>query len=299
MHNIWEGRKMVEAARKHNKLLQVGFQNRSIGNVQKAMKFLHDGGIGDVYMAKGLCYKPRDSFGRAPDSAVPEGVHYDIWIGRAEFYPYNEKKFHYNWHWFWNTGNGDIGNQGPHQFDIARWGMNKNEHPVKVSSHGGYYKWKDCDQQTANTQMAQLEYADGKILQFEVRGLYTNGEADYDVKIGNLFYGTEGWMEVNGSNWKTYMGRKNGAKGQARTPQVQRTRKKATTLQPLVVEAILKTSLWHCVPENKPTLIVMWRKVICPPVCLYCQIFHIAWVVSSVLMDLRRNSWMTMKQTKC
>ena len=144
-----------------------------------------------------------------PKTAVPEGVHYDIWIGPAEYYPYNEKKFHYNWHWFWNTGNGDIGNQGPHQFDIARWGMNKHEHPVKISSHGGYYKWKDCDQETANTQMAQLEYADGKILQFEVRGLYTGGEADYDVKIGNLFYGTEGWMEIDGSKWQTYMGRKN------------------------------------------------------------------------------------------
>jgi predicted dehydrogenase len=208
-HNVWEGRKMIEAARKYDRLVQVGFQNRSIESVRKAMNFLLDGGIGEVYMAKGMCYKPRDSFGRVPNSTPPPGLHYDLWTGPAMMLPYNEKRLHYNWHWFWNTGNGDIGNQGPHQFDVARWGINKNEHPVSVHSVGGYYKWTDCDQQTANTQTAQYEYADGKILQFEVRGLYTNGEADLDVKIGNLFYGTEGWMEINGSTWKTYLGRKN------------------------------------------------------------------------------------------
>lgn len=209
MHNVWEGRKMIEAARKYDRLVEVGFQNRSIESVRKAMKFLHDGGIGKIYMAKGMCYKPRDSFGMVPDSTPPPGLHYDLWTGPARMLPYNEKHLHYNWHWFWNTGNGDIGNQGPHQFDIARWGMNKSVHPVTVHSIGGYYKWTDCDQQTANTQTAQYEYADGTILQFEVRGLYTNGEADLDVKVGNLFFGTEGWMEINGSTWKTYFGRKN------------------------------------------------------------------------------------------
>jgi predicted dehydrogenase len=206
-HNVWEGRQMIQAANKYNRIVQVGFQNRSIENVRKAMQFLHNGGIGDVYMARGLCFKPRDSFGKAPDSEVPPGIHYDLWIGPAEMYPYNEKKFHYNWHWFWNTGNGDIGNQGPHQWDIARWGLNVSEHPVKVSSSGGYYKWKDCEQETPNTQTAVVEYADGKIIQFEVRGLYTAGEDSLNVKIGNLFYGTEGWMELDGSTWKTYMGR--------------------------------------------------------------------------------------------
>jgi predicted dehydrogenase len=206
-HDVWEGKKMIEAANKYDRIVQAGFQNRSIENVRKAIQFLHNGGIGDVYMARGLCFKPRDSFGRAPDSEVPEGVHYDLWIGPADMYPYNEKKFHYNWHWFWNTGNGDIGNQGPHQWDIARWGLNAKEHPVKISSSGGYYKWKDCDQETANTQTAVMEYADGRMIQFEVRGLYTAGEDNLDVKIGNLFYGTEGWMELDGSIWKTYLGR--------------------------------------------------------------------------------------------
>ena len=207
-HNVWEGRKMIEAARKYDRIVQVGFQNRSIDNVRRAMQMLHDGVIGDVYMARGLCFKPRDSFGMAEDTEPPKGLHYDLWLGPAPWRPYNEKRVHYNWHWHWDTGNGDIGNQGPHQFDIARWGLNAQEHPVRIQSMGGYYKFGDvCSQETANTQVSLYEYADGKILQFEVRGLYTAGEDRMGVKIGNLFYGTEGWMEVKGSNWKTYMGR--------------------------------------------------------------------------------------------
>ncbi len=208
-HNLFEGRQMIEAARKYDRIVQVGYQNRSINNVRRAMQLLHDGVIGDVYLARGLCYKPRDSFGIAPDSEPPAGLHYDLWLGPAEWRPYNEKKGHYNWHWHWDTGNGDIGNQGPHQFDIARWGLGQDEHPVRIQSMGGYYKFgpEECSQETANTQTATFEYADGSLLQFETRGLYTAGEDSLGVKIGNLFYGTEGWMELNGSTWKTYMGR--------------------------------------------------------------------------------------------
>ncbi len=207
-HNIWEGRKMIEASRKYDRLVQVGFQNRSNTNVRAAMEFLHSGKLGKIYMARGLCFKPRGSFGKFPDSAVPSGVHYDKWVGPAEMYPFNEGKFHYNWHWHWNTGNGDTGNQGPHQFDIARWGLGQKEHPVKISSHGGYFKFGDvCSQETPNTQTSLFEYADGSLLEFGTRGLYTSLEDD--IKIGNLFYGTEGWMHLNGSTWKTYFGRKN------------------------------------------------------------------------------------------
>ena len=210
-HNVFEGRKMVEAARKYNRIVQSGFQNRSRANVREAMEFLHSGGIGEVYMAKGLCYKPRKSFGIAADEEPPKTLHYDLWLGPAQWRPYNEKKGHYNWHWHWDTGNGDIGNQGVHQFDIARWGMNKNEHPVKVSSSGGYFKYvkDECSQETPNTQTAVLQYADGKIMQFEVRGLSTGGEANDNVKIGNLFYGTEGWLELNKGKWQSYLGPNN------------------------------------------------------------------------------------------
>jgi predicted dehydrogenase len=205
-HNIFEGRKMVEASRKYNVRVQTGFQNRSINNVMEAMKFLHNGGIGDVFMAKGLCYKPRDSFGIANDSTPPASLHYDQWLGPATYRPYNEKKVHYNWHWFWLTGNGDTGNQGPHQFDIARWGLNKNEHPASVYSNGGIYGINpaECAQETPNTQTSIFKYHDGKILEFETRGRYTNGESSLNIRIGNMFYGTDGYLELDGDTWKAF-----------------------------------------------------------------------------------------------
>lgn len=210
-HDVWEGRKMVEAARKYNRRVQVGFQNRSIANVMEAIKFLHDGGIGDVFMARGLCIKPRDSFGISPDSAPPPTLHYDRWLGPATWRPYNEKKGHYNWHWFWDTGNGDTGNQGPHQFDVARWGLNKNEHPISIFSSGGIYGIdpKECAQETPNTQTSIFKYKDGTTLEFETRGRYSNAESSLDIRIGNIFYGTDGYMEIEGSTWKAFRKREN------------------------------------------------------------------------------------------
>jgi len=205
-HNVFEGRKMVEASRKYNVCVQTGFQNRSIAGVMEAIKFLHDGGIGDVFMAKGLCFKPRDSFGISEDSEPPASLHYDMWLGPAQWRPYNEKRGHYNWHWHWNTGGGDTANQGPHQFDIARWGMNKNEHPVTIYSMGNIFGIdpKECSQETPNTQTSLFKYKDGKILEFETRGRYTHAEAGLDIRIGNMFYGTEGYMEINGGTWRAY-----------------------------------------------------------------------------------------------
>jgi len=158
-HNIWEGRKMVEAARKYNRIVQSGMQNRSNPNVRAAIKFLHEGGIGDIYMAKGLCFKGRESIGKKQNGPIPEGVHYDQWLGPAPYRPFNENRFHYNWHWFWDYGSTDLGNQGPHQMDIARWGMNKHDYPVKIHCAGGYFVF-DCDQETPNTQLSTLEFAD-------------------------------------------------------------------------------------------------------------------------------------------
>ncbi|MFC1538099.1 Gfo/Idh/MocA family protein [Candidatus Latescibacterota bacterium] len=205
-HNIWEGRKMIEAARKYNRVVTAGMQNRSLNGVISAMKFLHEGGIGDVYMARALCFKPRDSIGKKQNAPIPDGVHYDLWLGPAPWRPFNPNRFHYNWHWFWDYGMPDMGNQGPHQMDIARWGMNKNDFPCKIKSVGGYFAF-DSDQETPNTQSTLYEYNDGKILQFETRGLYTNDENG--ILIGNLFYGSEGWMHLNGNDWKTFFGREN------------------------------------------------------------------------------------------
>jgi predicted dehydrogenase len=198
-HNIWEGRKMVEAVRKYKVLAQVGLNNRSSVNVREAIKFLHDGGIGELYMARALCYKGRDSYGVATESEPPAGFHYERWLGPASWRPYSEKRSHYCWHWYWDTGNGDTGNTGPHQLDIARWGLNKSEHPVTVYSDGGLYGFKKDDsqpktpgrmvygdvevygndrttQETPNTQICVYKYADGTMVEFEERGRSTNHE---------------------------------------------------------------------------------------------------------------------------
>jgi predicted dehydrogenase len=210
-HGVFEGRKMVEAAKKYNVRVQAGTQNRSIPNVMQAIKFLHDGGIGEVFMAKGNCFKPRDSFGIAKDGNPPGSLHYDYWLGPAPYRPYNEKHVHYNWHWFWATGGGDTANQGPHQFDIARWGLNKDEHPVKIYSMGGFYGINptECEQETPNTQTSVFKYKDGKMLEFETRGRYTNEEGSLGISIGNTFYGSEGYLEINGSQWKAFRKREN------------------------------------------------------------------------------------------
>lgn len=207
-HNIWEGRKMVDAARKYNRIVQIGFQNRSIMSTNAAMKLLHDGGIGEVYMARGLCFKPRGNIGNPSNQPAPDGLHYDLWLGPAQERPFNPNYVHYNWHWHWAFGNGDTGNQGPHQFDVARWGLNKEEAPIKVVSKGGYFVY-DSTQETPNTQTSTFEYADGKILEFETRGLLTNGEfGEPGTTIGNIFYGSEGILQIDaGGNWKTWLGR--------------------------------------------------------------------------------------------
>jgi predicted dehydrogenase len=204
-HNIFEGRKMVEAARKYGRIVQTGTQCRSHKGIQDAMAFLHSGKLGTVYMAKGLCYKPRLSIGHKSDGPAPEGLDYDLWTGPAEMKPFNVNRLHYNWHWFWNTGNGDLGNQGIHQMDLARWGLNKSEFPKAVQGSGGRFGYKD-DGETPNTELVSLEFDDA-VLQFEVRGLATNDELG--AKVGDIFYGTEGVLAITSyTTWQSYLGPK-------------------------------------------------------------------------------------------
>ena len=188
-------------------------QNRSIVNMVEAIKFLHEGGIGDVYMARGLCYKPRESFGIAEDSEPPATLHYDLWLGPAPWRPYNVKRGHYNWHWFWDTGCGDTGNQGVNEIEILRWGLKKRELPVSIYAGGGIFGIdpKECAQETPNTQACMFKYSDGKILEFETRGRYTNGEAGLPLNnetayLGHMFYGTEGYLELAAGSglWKAF-----------------------------------------------------------------------------------------------
>ena len=230
-HTVWEGRQMINAAGRYKGIVQVGTMNRSRPAVREAIKFLHEGGIGKIYMARGLCFKPRPAIGKYPDGPMASGekfaltvtsteyeptydeqylskVDYDLWLGPAPKRPFNRNRFHYNWHWHWDYGNGDTGNQGPHQFDIARWGLNKNEHPVKIRSIGGYFG-AESSQETPDTHTTLFEYADGTILEFATRGQFTNDEGTQ--KIGNLFYGTKGWVWIdgNGRAWQSYFGPKN------------------------------------------------------------------------------------------
>lgn len=203
-HNVSEGRKISDAAAKYNKICQAGTQNRSSEGVKSAVEFLRSGKLGKVYLAKGLCYKPRGSIGTKADAPVPDGVDYNIWLGPAPERAFNPNRFHYEWHWNWDYGNGDIGNQGIHQMDVARWGLGVGL-PTHVVASGGRYGYKD-DGETPNTQVAAFQYGDA-MLEFEVRGLPTNAESG--VKIGNLFYGTEGVLVLNEGKWQTFFGHKN------------------------------------------------------------------------------------------
>ncbi len=200
--NFVEGRKMVEAARKYGRVVQTGTQSRSSRGVAQAVDFLRSGGIGDIYMAKGLCYKPRKSIGHKEDCAVPSGVDYNVWLGPAPERPFNPNRFHYEWHWNWDYGNGDIGNQGIHQMDVARWGLGKSDWPTKITSSGGRFGYKD-DGETPNTLVSAYRWPDCELV-FEVRGLPTN--AEQGIKVGNLFYGTKGILAIDGGKWQTFMG---------------------------------------------------------------------------------------------
>ena len=173
--------------------------------IEDAIEFLRSGKLGKVYMAKGLCYKPRGSIGHKADAPVPPGVDYNLWLGPAPERPFNPNRFHYNWHWFWDYGNGDLGNQGIHQMDIARWGLGKSELAQVRAGVGGRFGYDD-DGETPNTELVAFEFDDCQ-LQFEVRGLPTNDEAG--VRVGNLFYGTEGVLAITSyTSWHTLLGPK-------------------------------------------------------------------------------------------
>ena len=180
-HNVWEGRKMVEAARKYNRIMQTGAQCRSSVGLQEAIAWLREGHLGKIIRARGLCYKRRDSIGKTTGpQPVPETVNYDLWCGPAPLDPprRNNKKngpIHYDWHWFWEYGNGDLGNQGIHQMDIARWALGEPEISPRVISIGGRLGYED-DGMTPNTQIVFHDYKAAPLI-FEVRGLPTASDS--------------------------------------------------------------------------------------------------------------------------
>jgi predicted dehydrogenase len=220
-YNIHEGQVMIQVARETKRMVQVGSQHRSTPFKMKAMDAMHQGLIGKIYMAKGNCFKRRVSIGHAEDSPTPPGVNWDLFLGPAPLRPFNEKRFKYNWHWFWDTGNGDIGNQGVHEIGICRWALEDPDFPKSAVAMGGKYGPED-DQETPNTLLASYDYG-GREIVFEVRGLLTGGEGvplrraaavspaktpsvQINVSVGNHFYGTEGWAVMNDQGFQAFKG---------------------------------------------------------------------------------------------
>jgi predicted dehydrogenase len=202
-HNVSEGRRIVEAARRYNRICQTGTQSRSGKGMRDAMAFLHSGKLGKVKLARGLCYKLRPSIGKVKGpQPVPSTVDYDLWTGPAPLKPLMRQHLHYDWHWVWDYGNGDLGNQGIHEMDKARWGLGKNELAKSVRSVGGRFGYVD-DGETANTQICLYDYGDCELI-FEVRGWPSTSpfpgkespknSAKPTNFVGNVFYGTEGFL---------------------------------------------------------------------------------------------------------
>ncbi|MHC4618114.1 MAG: Gfo/Idh/MocA family oxidoreductase [Planctomycetota bacterium] len=169
-HNIWEGRKMVEAARKYKRIVQTGTQNRSDVGLQEAIRYIRQGSLGKILWAHGLWFKMRASIGRVSGpQLVPPHIDYDLWTGPARLVPLRRKHLHYDWHWFWDTGDGDMANLGAHQIDDCRWAVGQSALPPRVISLGGRFGYVD-DGETPNTQLAIFDYRPAPII-LEVRGL--------------------------------------------------------------------------------------------------------------------------------
>ena len=213
-HEIWEGRKMVEAARKYNRIVQIGTQKRSSEAHPAAFEWIKEGHIGKIKWVRGFCYKRRGPgsngvvHGTNGPNSLPDHVDYNLWCGPADMVPLHRTALHYVWHWMWNTGNGDIGNQGPHEMDIARWALGDPGLPRHVFSIGGRFGMGETDDvgETANTQIAYFDYEPAPLI-FEVRGLpRKKGDSSMDhyrgTRIGNCVQCEGGYFSCDdGGGW--------------------------------------------------------------------------------------------------
>jgi len=189
-HNLYEASLLKKAARQYGKCVQHGTQRRSKGDHIEAMKLLREGVIGEVYVHKAINHQHRGKIGKARPETPPPGVDYDLWLGPAPKVPFTRNRWHYDWHWFWDYGGGDVVNDGIHQIDVSVWAMG-DRYPKRVVASGGMFYYDD-DHETPDTLMAIFDYDDGQII-FEQR-LYT----DYKLEghdNGNVSYGTKGRME--------------------------------------------------------------------------------------------------------
>ena len=215
-HNAFEGRQAVRAARRYGRVVQHGTQNRSSPEIIEGVRRLKEGLIGKVYLARGLAYKWRRSIGKHIEGPVPKGVHYDLWKGPGPDRPFSNLRLHNKWHWQWDYGNGELGNQGVHQLDIMRWALDLDAHPRRIQSMGGMFVHEDA-QETPNTQTVCYEYAGRDLyLNFEIRPWITNVEGGigarwptHGVCTGLIFYGSEGYMVMpHYGAYYTFLGEK-------------------------------------------------------------------------------------------
>lgn len=204
---VLEGRKLIEAAKKYGRIVQHGTQNRSNESIRAAVEFMRAGKLGKVTLATAVDYKRRPGIGRHKGPGViPSTVDYDLWLGPAAKKPLERIRLHYDWHWFWEYGSGDMGNQGVHQIDVAMWGLNKNGMPKTVNSAGGRFAYDD-DGETANTQTAVFDYGDCRLI-CEMRNL--DSKPLLGTRIGNIWYGSEGYIVrdlATGNTCKAYLGK--------------------------------------------------------------------------------------------
>ena len=206
-HSLAEGRSLIAAARKYNRIVQHGVQLRSSEAMQEAVQKLREGVIGEVYMARATIFKWRPRLQNFPNEEPPATLDYNLWVGPGKWRPYSKNHVHYNWHWTWDFGNGEIGNQGVHQLDMLQWGLGV-KFPTRVAVMGGKYLWRDR-RETPELLTALCDFGrEKKYAEIAVRFWCTNTEAE-GATNGDLFYGSEGFMAIDGyTKYSVYLGQK-------------------------------------------------------------------------------------------
>lgn len=212
-YNPREGELMVQAARKHQKKVQMGNQRRSYPAVIQAIDELHKGVIGRVYLAQSWYGNNRPTIGRGKEAAIPKGLDYELWQGPAPHRAFHNNYLHYNWHWFWHWGNGELGNNGIHMIDLCRWAL-QADYPIRVSSSGGRYRFED-DQETPDTHIVSYEFDGRKQITWEGLSCSSQPNRPYHV----LFHGDNGTLALSDTSYVVTVGR--GKEAKVRTEKVQ------------------------------------------------------------------------------